>query len=122
MVVAILALLMASDPTLAEVLFAPPQACDCNMLFCPMHHPASRNSGTQTTDCGANGQSCSDGCSMSACNGMQFHVMSWAPLVLVAPLTIHAGELMQPAPVLASPVFTSTFRVPASPPPRPAFA
>jgi hypothetical protein len=121
-IVAILALVMASDPALAESLVTTPQQCYCNMPLCPMHHPASSNSKTQTTNCGTDGRPYSNHCSMSACYSMQFHVISWTALMLVAPLAIPAGELMQPAPVLASLVFTSAFRAPASPPPRPAFA
>jgi hypothetical protein len=121
-IVAILALLMASDPALAAVLFAPSQPCNCTMLFCPMHHPASSNSRVQTINCGPEGQSCSNSCSMSACNHMQFHAMFGTPLVLVGHLVTYSRDLMQPAPVSPSSLFNSEFRTPALPPPRPAFA
>jgi hypothetical protein len=115
---ALLALLLAGVPTLADA-FSPPDlpAC-CNSIYCPMHHRQASDSQKHKGNCAAMCNFNGNDCSMSACDMSPNPVAQLAPFVLASPMAIRNQAIEEPAPALAPGFVFSHLRGPSIPPPR----
>jgi hypothetical protein len=117
-ILALLALLVASVPALAESLSAPDLPACCNTAYCPLHHRQGVTFQQGTSDCGAHGQSAGNDCSMRACDVAPKPAVGTALFVLVAPIAIVYRISAEPAPILVSRFFPAPLNLPSTPPPR----
>ena len=117
-ILALLALLVASVPTLAESLSASDLPACCNTSYCPLHHRQGVTFQQDKTDCGAHGQAAGNDCSMRACDAAPNPAVGTALFVLVTPIAIVYRSSAEPAPILVSRFFPVSLNIPSTPPPR----
>src|SRR5271165_4357984 len=98
-IVAMLALLTASTPALAEALAGLDTPTCCNTAMCPLHRHQDRN-GHDMSDCA--GKSQGTGCTMRACDGNPDQALGIAPYMLVGPLAIFREMAKQSAAISLS--------------------
>jgi hypothetical protein len=114
-IAAILALLTASTPALAEALAASNLPVCCNTAMCPLHHRQSGNP-QDPNDCG--GKSQGAGSSMRACDSNPDQALEIAPFILVTPVTVFRELTKQHAAISMSLFFPVVVSLPSTPPPR----
>lgn len=117
-VAALLALLAASTPALAESLSASDLPACCNAAYCPMHRRQVRDMQTDKSDCGAHGKAGSADCSMRACDPAPKLAVGTALFTLAAPITISYEATVQAAPLWLSSFVPFVASLPSTPPPR----
>lgn len=114
-IAAMLALLTASTPALAEALTASNVPACCNTAMCPLHHHQSNNP-QDPSNCA--GKSQGAGSSMRACDPSPDQALGIAPYMLVAPITISREVAKQSAAISLSLFFPIVVSLPSTPPPR----
>src|ERR1700730_8699449 len=117
-VAALLALLAASTPALAEALSASDLPACCNTTYCPVHHRQGRNMQKDKSNCGAHGKSAMADCSMRACDATPNQAVGTTPFMLAAPVTIFYEATAQAAPLSLSGFVPFVVSLPSTPPPR----
>jgi hypothetical protein len=117
-VAALLALLTASTPVLAESLSASDSPACCNTAYCPVHHRQSRDMQQDKSNCDTAGHPASSHCSMRACDAMPNQVVGTALFTLAAPITISYEATVQAAPLSLSGFVPFVVGLPSTPPPR----
>jgi hypothetical protein len=117
-VAALLALLTASIPALAEPLFASDSPACCNTVYCPVHHRQARDIQKDKTHCDAAGKPARTDCAMRACDPAPNQAVGAAPFVLLAPVAIIHEATTQAAPLSLSRFFPFVISIPSTPPPR----
>jgi hypothetical protein len=117
-VAALLALLMASTPALADSLSVSELPACCNNAYCPMHHRQVHDTQKGRTICGAQDKAGQAGCSMCACDTTPNPAVGTVLFVLLAPITIFYEATAQDAPLLPARFFPFTVNIPSTPPPR----
>ena len=115
---ALVGLLLAGVPALAESFSASGSPVCCNTTYCPVHHRQNRDLQKDKSNCDAKSNSKEDDCSMRACDPAASPVVEIAPFVLVAPVAIGYQAGLEPAPVLLSRFFPINVNIPSTPPPR----
>jgi len=115
---AMLGLLLAGTPALAESLSASGLPACCNSVYCPLHHHQAGQSQNAGANCNAQGTSKSNDCSMRACDATPSPALEIAPFALVAPPAINYQAGMERVPVPASRFISYTVSIPSTPPPR----
>src|SRR6267154_1597590 len=115
---ALLTLLLASVPTLAESLPAPDLSACCNTSYCPLHHHQVQDLQRDKSNCDAQGHSAGNNCSMRACETAPNPVVGTALFVLVAPIALTYRASVEPAPILVSSFVPFHLNLPSTPPPR----
>jgi hypothetical protein len=115
---ALLALLAASTPALADSLsLANPAAC-CNTVYCPLHHNQARSVKREQSNCDLAGNPAEKSSSMRACDDSPHQVTGTSPFTLAAPVAIFQEPAVQPAPIFMAAFFPSVCSNPTTPPPR----
>jgi hypothetical protein len=117
-VAALIALLAASVPALAESLSASNLPACCNGVYCPLH---SRRGGSQPQDksnCGGQGNPIRNDSSMRSCDTAPNSVMETAPFVLVALLAVRYPASAEHLQIHAARFFPFIVSIPLTPPPR----
>ena len=117
-IVALLALLMASTPALADSLSVSELPACCHIAYCPMRHRQVRDIQEDKHNCDTTGKPARDGCSMRTCDTTTNQAVGTAPFVLVAPVEIFYKATVQDAPLLPARFFPFTVNIPTTPPPR----
>jgi hypothetical protein len=117
-VAALLALLTASTPALAESLSTVDALACCNTAYCPVHHRQGRDLQKDKSNCDAQGNPMRSNCSMRACDSTPNQAVGTAPFVLAAPVAIFFDETVQAAPLSLSRFFPFVVSLPTTPPPR----
>jgi hypothetical protein len=117
-VAALLALLAASTPALAESLSAADSPACCNTAYCPVHHRQSRDMQKDKTNCDTAGHPTRTDCSMRACDASPNQAVGTALFTLAAPVTISYQATVQAAPLSMSSFVPFVVSLPATPPPR----
>jgi hypothetical protein len=117
-VVALLALVTASTPALAESLSASDALACCNTAYCPVHHRQVRDLQKDKSNCDAQGNPMRSNCSMRACDSAPNQAVGAAPFVLTAPVAIFFDATVQAAPLSLSRFFPFVVSLPSTPPPR----
>ena len=117
-VAALLALLAASTPALAEAVSASDLPACCNTTYCPVHHRQGRNMQKDKSNCGAQGKMAGADCSMRACDTTPNRAVGTAPFTLAAPITIFYEATAQAVPLSFSCFLPFVVSLPSTPPPR----
>jgi hypothetical protein len=117
-VVALLALLAASTPALAESLSASNSPACCNTAYCPVHHRQAREMRKDKSNCDAHGKTDATNCSMRACDPAPNQATGMAPFTLAAPVTIFYEATAQATPLSWSGFVPNVVSLPSTPPPR----
>ncbi len=117
-VAALLALLAASTPALAESLSASDALACCNTAYCPVHHRQGRDLQKDKSNCDAQGNPMRTDCSMRACDSTPNQAVGTAPFVLTAPAVLFFDATVQTAPLSSSRFFPFVVSRPSTPPPR----
>jgi hypothetical protein len=117
-VAALLALLTASTPALAESLSASDLPACCNTAYCPVHHRQFRDMQKDKSNCDAQSNPMRSDCSMRACDSTPNQAVGAAPFVLAAPAAIFFDATVQAAPLSLSSFFPFVVSIPSTPPPR----
>jgi hypothetical protein len=115
---ALLALLTASTPALAESLSASDSPACCNTSYCPVHHRQGRDLQKDKSNCDTAGEPARTDCSMRACDPAPNQAVGTAPFVLIAPVAISYEATAQAAPLSLSLFFPFVLGIPSTPPPR----
>jgi len=113
-VAALLALLLASVPTLADAFSSADMPACCNSMDCPMRPGQICGSQKHASDYAGMG----NGCSMCSCDMSPKPILEIAPFVLAIPLAIHSQMIAEPAPAFVPGFLFSRGSVPSIPPPR----
>jgi hypothetical protein len=114
-IAAMLALLTASTPALAEAISGPSTPACCNTAMCPLHRHQGRNA-QDMSDCA--GKSQDAGSSMRACDASPDQALEIAPYMFVAPFTVFREMTKQSAAISLSLFFPVVVSLPSTPPPR----
>jgi hypothetical protein len=117
-IAALLALLTASTPALAESLSASDLPACCNTAYCPVHHRQVRDMQKDKSNCDAQGNPARTDCSMRACDSTPNQAVGAAPFALAAPVAIFFDATVQAAPLSLSRFFPFVVSLPSTPPPR----
>jgi hypothetical protein len=117
-VAALLALLAASTPALAESLSASNSPACCNTAYCPVHHRQSRDMQKDKTNCDTAGHPARTDCSMRACDASPSQAVGTAQFTLAAPIAISYEATVQAAPLSLSSFVPFVVSLPSTPPPR----
>ena len=117
-VAALIALLAASTPALAESLSASDLPACCNTAYCPVHHRQGREMQKDKSDCAAHGKAGAADCSMRACDPAPNQAVGTALFTLAAPITISYEATVQAAPLSLSSFVPFVASLPSTPPPR----
>jgi hypothetical protein len=115
---ALLALLTASMPALAESLSASVLPACCNTAYCPVHHRQGRDLQKDRSNCDAAGEPVRTDGSMRACDPAPNQTVGTSPFVLTAPVAIIYEATAQAAPLSLSRFFPFAASIPSTPPPR----
>jgi hypothetical protein len=115
---ALLALVTASMPALAESLSASDSPACCNTSYCPVHHRQGRDIQKDRSNCDTAGKPALPDCSMRACDPAPNQAVGTAPFVLIAPAAIFYEATAQAAPLTLSLFFPFALSIPSTPPPR----
>jgi hypothetical protein len=116
--VALLALLAATTPALAESLSGSDSPACCNTAYCPVHHRQGREMQKDKSNCDAHGNAGATDCSMRACDPAPNQAVGTAPFALAAPIAIFYEATAQDAPLSFSGFVPYVFSLPSTPPPR----
>jgi len=114
-IAALIALLTASTPALAEALAGSNIPACCNTAMCPLHHHQDP-SAQGMSDCA--GKSQGAGSSMRACDPSPDQALELAPYMPIAPITIFHEMAKQYAAISLSFFFPIVVSLPSTPPPR----
>jgi hypothetical protein len=87
-VAALLALLAATTPALAESLSASDLPACCNTTYCSVHHRQGHDMHKDKGDCSADGKTGAADCSMRACDPAPNQAVGTGLFTLAAPVTI----------------------------------
>lgn len=117
-VAALIALLTASMPALAESLSASSLPACCNSVYCPMHHHQASEQQTDRSIFDSHGNSTGNDCSMRACDITSSPVVRTGPFVLVTPLAMRSPAGVWPAQIKAARFAPFVLNIPLTPPPR----
>jgi hypothetical protein len=117
-VTALVALLAANTPALADSLSAANPAACCNTVYCPLHHSQGRNMQKDKANCDSHGKTGAADSLMRACDDTAHQVMGDAPFTLTAPVTIFYETMTEPAPLSLAAFFPFVISLPSTPPPR----
>ena len=117
-VAALLAVLLASVPALAESLSTPNLPVCCNTVYCPVHHRQVSQAQKDASNCDAQGNPMRNDCSMRACDTASPVLVGTAVYVLTAPLAMRAPASAEPARIQAPRFFPFVVSIPLTPPPR----
>jgi hypothetical protein len=117
-VAALLALLLAGVPTLADAFSSPDLPPCCNSIYCPMRHHRAGGQQKQMSNCAAECNSKGNGCSMNVCDMSPTPILGIAPFVLAVPMAVHNHAIAEPAPAFVPGFVFFPLRVPSIPPPR----
>jgi hypothetical protein len=117
-VTALVALLAANTPALADSLSAANPAACCNTVYCPLHHSQGRNIQKDKANCDSHGKTGAADSLMRACDDTAHQVMGDAPFTLTAPVTIFYETMTEPAPLSLAAFFPFVISLPSTPPPR----
>jgi hypothetical protein len=117
-VAALLALLAASTPALAESLSASGSPACCNTAYCPVHHRQSRDMQKDKSNCDTAGHPAHSDCSMRACDASPSQAVGTALFTLAAPITLSYESTVQAAPLSLSSFVPFVVSLPSTPPPR----
>jgi hypothetical protein len=117
-VTALVALLAANTPALADSLSAANPAACCNTVYCPLHHSQGRNIQKDKANCDSHGKTGAADSSMRACDDTAHQVMGDAPFTLTAPVAIFYETMTEPAPLSLAAFFPFVVSLPSTPPPR----
>jgi hypothetical protein len=117
-ITALIALVLASIPALAESLSASELSSCCTTAYCPLHHRNIQDLQRDKNNCDSHGQSAGNDCSMRACDMAPNPSMGTALFTLAAPMSIAFQTNVEPAPGLGSRFFPFHLNFPTTPPPR----
>jgi hypothetical protein len=117
-VAALLALLVASLPALADSFAASNLPACCNALYCPLHHRQARDLQQNNSKCDSQGKLAQNDCSMRACDAILQPAVGTAPYLLVAPPAIRYAANAEPARFPMTQYFAFAVSIPLTPPPR----
>jgi hypothetical protein len=117
-VAALLALLAASTPALAESLSASDSPACCNTTYCPVHHRQGRDIQKDKRNCDTAGHPARNDCSMRACDATPTQAVGTALFTLAAPITISYEATVQATPLSLSSFVPFVVSLPSTPPPR----
>ena len=117
-VAALLALLAATTPALAESLSASDLPACCNTAYCPLHHRQGREMQKDKSDCGTHGKTSAADCSMGACDPAPSQAVGTALFTPAAPIKISYEATVQAAPLSMSRFVPFVASLPSTPPPR----
>jgi hypothetical protein len=117
-VAALMALLVASVPTLAESLSASNLPACCNTAYCPLHHRQMSDLQKDRKNCDSMGIPGNRDCSMRACDAASNAVMGTALFVFAAPLAVRYPASAEPVRIRTAQFFPSIVSNPLTPPPR----
>ena len=121
-VAALLALLAASTPALAESLSASDLPACCNTAFCPLHPDVGKAAICRRTRSDCDARTARRGaadCSMRACDHAPTQAVGTALLhLLAAPITISYKATVQAAPFSLTSFVLFVASLPSTPPPR----
>ncbi|HVA93497.1 MAG TPA: hypothetical protein VNI36_01200 [Candidatus Dormibacteraeota bacterium] len=117
-VAALLALLLASVPTLVDAFSSADMSACCNSMDCPMRHGQICGSQKHASDGAAQCNSMGLDCSMGSCDMSPKPTMQMEPFMLAVPLAIHSQMITEPAPAFVPGFIFSRSSVPSIPPPR----
>ena len=117
-VAALIALLFASYPALAESLAHPDLPACCNTVYCPLHHHQVRDLEQDKSKCDSRGNPAPKDCSMRACDTAPQAAVGTAVYLLVTPPAIRYAAHAEPAQFPTAQHFPFTVRFPLTPPPR----
>jgi hypothetical protein len=117
-VAALLALLAASTPALADSLSASDSSACCNTAYCPVHHRQSRDMQKDKSNCDSAGHPARTDCSMRACDAPPNQAVGTTLFTLAPPITISYEATVQAAPLPLSSFVPFVFSLPSTPPPR----
>jgi hypothetical protein len=117
-VVALVALLIASVPALAESLATPDLPSCCNTVYCPLHHRQARELQQDKTKCDSKGNPARNDCSMRACDPTPQPAMGTALYLLATPPAIRYAVTAEPARFPMTRHFAFAVSIPLTPPPR----
>ena len=90
-VAALMGLLVATVPALAESLSASSSPPCCNTIYCPVHHRQPHQLQKDKSVCDSQGNSAGNDCSMRACDTAPNPVVGTSPFVLMAPLAMRGS-------------------------------
>ncbi len=117
-VVALVALLIASVPTLADTLAASNLPACCNTVYCPLHHRQARDLQQDKSKCDSKGNPARNDCSMRACDPAPQPVVGTVLYLLVTPPAIRYAVNAEPARFPITQHFAFAVSIPLTPPPR----
>jgi hypothetical protein len=117
-IAALMTLLAASTPMLAESLSGSELPACCNTSYCPVHHRQGRDMQKDKSNCGAHGKTAGADCSMRACDATPNQAVRNAPFTLAASVVIVYAATAQAAPLSSSRFFPLVVSLPFTPPPR----
>jgi hypothetical protein len=115
---ALLALLTASIPALADSLSAVDLPACCNTSYCPVHHRQTREMQTDKSLCDTHSKTGATNSSMRACDDTPHQAIGSAPFTLTAPVRIFYEATAQAAPSSQAGFFPFVISLPSTPPPR----
>ena len=118
-VAALLALLSASTPALADSLSASDSPACCNTAYCPVHHRQNRDMQKDKSNCDtAAGHPARTDCSIRACDASPSQAVGTGLFTLAAPITISYQATVQAAPLSMPSFVPFVVSLPSTPPPR----
>jgi hypothetical protein len=117
-IAALVALLMAGIPALADSLATPDMSACCTTSYCPLHHRNTKDLQKDKSICDTQGHSTENDCSMRACDMAPNPAVGTALFVLGAPMSISYRPVAEPVPALFSEFFPFHLNLPTTPPPR----
>jgi hypothetical protein len=117
-VAALIGLLVATVPLLAESLSASSLPACCNTVYCPVHHHQAHQLQADKSICDSQGSFAGNDCAMRACDTAPNPAVGTLPFVLTAPLAMRGPAIAEPARVQAPRFFPLVVSIPLTPPPR----
>src|SRR3982074_1301077 len=117
-VAALLTILVASIPALAETFSASDSPACCNTIYCPVHHRQVRGVQKDKSDCDAHGKPTGSACSIRACDATPTRAVGNAPFTLSAPYVVLYEVTAQAAPLSRHSFAPFVLSRPSTPPPR----
>ncbi len=116
-VAALIALLTASVPALAESLSASSLPACCNSVYCPMHHRQGHQPQGDKSNCDSQSSSSGNEC-ICACDTTPNPIVGATPFVLMAPLAMRSPAGVWPAQIQGARFAPFVVSIPLTPPPR----
>jgi len=117
-VVALVALLFASFPALAQSLAASNLPACCNTVYCPLHHRQVRDLQQDKSKCDSKANPAGNDYSMRACDTSPQPAVGTALYLLVSPPAIRYAVNSEPARFPMTQYFAFASSSPLTPPPR----